>query len=607
MPISKGHSLILCLMILTLSAGALAGDAEWVEVLSPHFSVVTDAGEKRGREVAERFEQMRVVYGSLMAKGKVNLPIPLQIVAFRNHKEMKQVAPLFHGKPTDMAGLFQPGEDRCFIMLDMSVENPWQVVFHEYAHQLMQGTISRPLDPWFEEGFAEYFSSIEADSKEARVGKIPEYDYEILRHTGLMKTADLFRVQQNSSIYNENGDHRTAFYAESAMVVHYFYDNNMLLKVGEYFGLTTDQKMPIDQAMQRALGMTPATFDKVLRDYVNSGRFKYWKIPNPPGVTSGPYTSRPISQTDAHAVLADIHLHSPDYREQAAGEFVEVLKADPNNAAALRGLGYACLMKQDYEKAGQYFDKAAEKQPGDARVQYYSALLMQREGGFSAQSDPERANKMMQRLEASIKADPEFADAYNLLAFAYRGQRKDDLAAQTMLKALELNPRNDQYRFNLAGIYMDMQKFDQATAILGMLTNSQDQRVAIESQHVLAQLQSYRQVQQHGDGPETPQQTSEAEVSTPASSGPVPTLRRRSEPVIFLQGRLTAVECDKSSAAVLKITSRGKNWRMHAADRSHLVVIGADTFSCDWKDQKVAVNYRQTGEGEGDLISLELQ
>jgi len=36
-------------------------------------------------------------------------------------------------------------------------------------------------------------------------------------------------------------------------------------------------------------------------------------------------------------------------------------------------------------------------------------------------------------------------------------------------------------------------------------------------------------------------------------------------------------------------------------------VIGADTFSCDWKDQKVAVNYRQTGEGEGDLISLELQ
>jgi hypothetical protein len=102
-----------------------AGESQWVEVRSPNFSVVTDAGEKRGREVAMRFEQMRAVFGALMTKANVNLPVPLQIVAFRNTKEMRQVAPLFNGKPTQVAGLFQGGEDRSFIMLDMSVENPW--------------------------------------------------------------------------------------------------------------------------------------------------------------------------------------------------------------------------------------------------------------------------------------------------------------------------------------------------------------------------------------------------------------------------------------------------------------------------------------------------
>src|ERR1700693_4471372 len=142
-----------------------------------HFSVVTDAGEKRGREVAMRFEQMRAVFGTLMTKAKVNLPVPLQIVAFRNTKEMRQVAPLWKGKPTELAGLFQGGADRSFIMLDMSVDNPWTVVFHEYAHQLMNGTMKAALDPWFQEGFAEYFSSIEVDSKEARVGKIPNDEY----------------------------------------------------------------------------------------------------------------------------------------------------------------------------------------------------------------------------------------------------------------------------------------------------------------------------------------------------------------------------------------------------------------------------------------------
>jgi len=72
-------------------ATVFAGEPQWVEVRSPNFSVVTDAGEKRGREVAMRFEQMRGVFGTLMTKANVNLPVPLQIVAFRNTKEMRQV------------------------------------------------------------------------------------------------------------------------------------------------------------------------------------------------------------------------------------------------------------------------------------------------------------------------------------------------------------------------------------------------------------------------------------------------------------------------------------------------------------------------------------
>src|SRR5438874_11717433 len=98
------------------SAPCSAGEAQWTEIQSPHFSVVTDAGEKRGREVALRFEQMRAVFASLMAVAKVNLPVPLQIVAFRNTKELRQFAPLWNGKPTQLAGLFQAGQDRGFIM-----------------------------------------------------------------------------------------------------------------------------------------------------------------------------------------------------------------------------------------------------------------------------------------------------------------------------------------------------------------------------------------------------------------------------------------------------------------------------------------------------------
>src|SRR5215831_10639017 len=83
------------------------GQAQWLEVRSPNFSVITDAGEKRGRDVALHFEQMRSVFSTLFQKAHVNLAVPLQIVAFRNSKELRQYAPLWNGKPTEVSGLFQ--------------------------------------------------------------------------------------------------------------------------------------------------------------------------------------------------------------------------------------------------------------------------------------------------------------------------------------------------------------------------------------------------------------------------------------------------------------------------------------------------------------------
>src|SRR5215469_12825406 len=175
----KKHFLFGLALIFNLIPPAYAEGPQWIEVRSPHFSVITDAGEKRGREAALRFEQMRAVFGTVMTKAKVTLPTPLQIVAFRNTKEMRQFAPLWQGKPTQVAGLFQGGTDRCFILLDMSAEDPWQVVFHEYAHQLLNGNTNLSFQPWFDEGFAEYFSTIKVNGKEADVGLPSEQNYQI--------------------------------------------------------------------------------------------------------------------------------------------------------------------------------------------------------------------------------------------------------------------------------------------------------------------------------------------------------------------------------------------------------------------------------------------
>src|SRR6202050_162747 len=611
------RSVCCCVVAFMLAAAfggaptVFAGEAQWVEVRSPNFSVITDAGEKRGREVAMRFEQMRGVFGALMTKANVNLPIPLQIVAFRNTKEMRQVAPLFNGKPTQLAGLFQGGGDRSFIMLDMSVENPWAVVFHEYAHQLMNGNMQGELPPWFEEGFAEYFSTIEVDSKEARIGKVGRDDYLILQQLGTMRISDLFKVRQNSSTYNESGDHRTTFYVESGMLVHYLYDNKLFPKVAVYFDLEENKHVPVEDAIQRAFGMSPAQFDRALSSYISSGHYKYYAIPTPASISSNNYTVTPLSAAAGNAVLADIHLHSPDYRERAVSEFQDVLKSDPKNAAACRGLGYAYLQKQDFTQAAEYFKQASELDSKDPRVHYYNALLLTRENGFGGGAD---LPTMTKELETSISLDAGFADSYALLAFAQSSSGDAAKAISTMQKALAISPRNETYLFNLATLYLTNRQLEQAIALLQTLRGSSNAEVASHAAAALAQAQQFREMVQDGTAVYRPgkmvqRETSSdgAENATAISPEPPATMPANLGATKYVRGVLNSVDCSTPTLASLTVVSGAKTWKMKVADTNHIVLIGADGFSCSWNKQKVAVNYRETSEGEGDVVSLEVQ
>jgi tetratricopeptide (TPR) repeat protein len=595
--------------VLVFSCAAFAGDARWVEVRSPNFSVITDAGEKKGRDVALHFEQMRAVFGTLMTRANVNLSVPLQIVAFRSTKEMRQVAPIFNGKPTELAGLFQGGTDRSFIMLDMSVENPWTVVFHEYAHRLMDGNLSIRTDPWFEEGFAEYFASIEVDNKEARVGKIPEDTYQILQHMGMMKVSDLFRVQQYSKTYNESGSHRTTFYAESSLVVHYLYDNLLIPKLVVYYDTLQNQKKPVEQAIQAAFGVTPEQFDKVLRNYLNSGRFRYYPIPTPPTIVIAQFTVAPVNEADAQALVADIHAHSLDYNSRALAEFQDVLKIDPNNASALRGAGFVCMQNKDFEHAAEYLRRAAELDSKDARVHFYYAMLLNQQGP----PDEAKSAEIKNQLKTSIALDPKMADAYSLLGYTQAFSGEPEQGIRTLKKAVELSPRDEHYQFNLASVYMANRKVDDAIAILNSLARSGNPEVAMHANQALSQAINFREQMKGFGSPnqvlisENGQMSAGQEATVTIEEGPEPTPAPTPAPPLFLKGRLVAVDCSAAPQAVLTVTAGSKSIQVHIRDSAHAVLIGADQFSCDWKNKNVAVNYRERPDGDGDMVSLEMQ
>ncbi|MGH9492214.1 MAG: tetratricopeptide repeat protein [Terriglobales bacterium] len=605
--------LLTALCAAALHSRAAAAD-QWVEVRSSHFSVVTDAGESRGRDLALRFEQMRAVFATLLLRNRVNLPVPLQIVAFQNSSAFRRFLPLWQGKPVEASGLFQPGEDRNFIVLDLSSNESLPAVFHEYAHMLLSGNYPR-TQPWFDEGFAEYFSTIRIEAKEVEVGR-PPISAPLLQGAAPLPVTELFAVGRDSKIYNQSGGRRTVFYAESWLLVRYLFENGKLDQVGSYFDLVHNQRLPVAEAIRRAFGMEPAQLDRILREAANPVRSSTHTFEAPAGIDDTGYSVTKLDEADSRAVLADLHLHSPGYTEQAIREFQEVLALSPNHAAAHCGLGYAYLSKQQLGQAGEHFRQAAAVDSSDARVHYYFALLMNRES-LAVGGRIEDPWTMKREAETAISLAPDFADAYNLLAAAEASIGNLESAIAAMKKAVRLNPRNDLYAANLAQYDLLAQKWDDAAALFEYLKASEDPQIAASADEDLKRLPSLR----HSPPPvvarrERPQDWSEYDEPqwrrrTPAPAPPAAreetaAAQPDTRPIKFLKGKLLQVDCSQPPAAVLTVLAGKTSWKLRARDSRALVLVGANAFSCGWRNRDVSVNYRESAPAEGDLVSLEV-
>jgi tetratricopeptide (TPR) repeat protein len=609
----------LLIALIVCSFSAVRADQQWIEVQSPHFTVATDGGEKRARDVATRFEQMRMAFGVLFQKVNVNTA-PLEIIAFRNNKELRQFAPLYGGKPIEVAGFFlgdggqsRPGSipERQYIALDLSAEDNWGTVFHEYAHLLINANFP-PSPIWFDEGFAEYCSSLRVDKKEIALGLVKPELPQLLSENSWLKLPDLFSVGHDSKIYNRD-DRRSVFYAQAWVTVHYFMSKSMMKQVSAYTQLTMDQHVPIPDAIRRAFGMEPEALEKAIEGYLRGGSYVSFHIATPPGAESVTFTARPLNELDVKTVMADLDFHARDYRQRGITEFQEVLSRQPENVVANRGLGYEALQRNDWDKAGEYFKRAAAQDVKDPQVHYLLALMLNRNG--RAARNQEDLETIKKELNTAIALDANFADAYSLLGLTLSFAGEKDEAVKALVKAVVLSPRNSWYSANLATVYLQQQDFEHAIPLLQELEKSSEPQIASMAAQQLEQVEAYQSEMRQRGASATRVEASEETVEAKAKEDPQPPEPKpiKAPPsgpapaVLFMRGTLVSVDCSAEPAETLTISSGGKKWKMLAPQAKKLVVMGADQLSCSWTNRKVAVNYRKNGADSGTLVSLELE
>ena len=661
-----------------------ANDPLWLQVNSTHFTVITDAGDKKGREVAFRFEQMRSVFASLLGKDRLNQSIPLTILALKDDKMYYQVAPVRNGQPIDVPGFFVEGEDQNFIVLNVFEEEPWRAVAHDFALMLL-GFNYPPVQPWFDEGLAEYFSSIRLNDRQIEIGTDPElapsttqdplgreHDThpaksltELLGVQTWMSLGDLFSMKHDASASNE-GSHHTLYYAESWIVLHYLLHQQKLPEAGSYFDLVLNQHVLIEDAIQKVFGMSSAQMEQAVKDYFhsqsallaavdtarNSNRAESSTVaaqthsfasPISPGDST--ITAKPISEPEARALYAGIQIRIPERREiglktlndlastptsadQKAERKHEVKRMGedpeqlPTNAVGLpiahRILAWDHVEHNEFQEAFSELSDAAALNPGDLWIRYYVSIAKYRMAR-AKHAEMMGLSNMMLDLKSVLEWYPEMAGAYDLLAVARNTGGGPAAALESERAAIRLSPRNQLYLFHLAEIYVASKKWETANTLLDRLKGSGDPRIAAQARELIEQAGTERKygipVAANGNAqPKFAPQKSPFDVleEDAAKRGGdedktetgVPGDQRSTK---FVKGQLTGVDCSKPPAAVLTVSSSAGTLKLRAADYRSLLLIGADSFSCEWRDRPVTANYKPNGGLQGDLVSLEIR
>src|SRR5215213_5372676 len=193
----------------------------WRSVRTNNLLVIGNADADKLRQVAAWLEFFHSAFARLVSRNVLNSSVPTTVIIFRDDASFTPFKPLYQGRPVNVSGFFQAGEDVNYIAisLDPRDKDQFSTAFHEYVNLHIKDNIpGAPL--WLNEGLAELYGSLQFSGNDALLGA-PLFHYlRLLREQELLPLKTLFSIGIDSPHYNEQ-DKTGIFYGQSWALVHY--------------------------------------------------------------------------------------------------------------------------------------------------------------------------------------------------------------------------------------------------------------------------------------------------------------------------------------------------------------------------------------------------
>jgi tetratricopeptide (TPR) repeat protein len=541
---------------------AAAKHDTWVEVRSPHFIIVSNAGEKQARKAAVQFEQIRDVFRRSLTVASAHPSPVITILVVKDEDAMRELLPEYWTKGhVHPAGIFFSRMNQFYaaVRLDAQGQNPYETIYHEYYHSLTLPYFPN-LPLWVAEGLADFFGNTEITSDHAGMG-LPDESLVYELHHGFMPLDTLFKVDHNSPFYNETNK-TSVFYAESWALVHYLMvaDHESHKPAFMNYLDAINHGATQDEASAKAFGNLKQ-LQETLKRYIDSYSFSYLKAPPPPQIPAGDMQARTLSDAEVDAVKGAFFA-GRGRTQEARPLLEEAVRLDPKVAMAHQNLATVEFFEGHREKALESASRAIELDPKNPLTRYLRGYLAFSQGGNVR--DPQ----IEADLRQAIATNPDFLPPYGLLAvYLAAGNENLPEAMKWAQKAASIEPGNSNYVLSLAQVLARMQRYDEAQTVAmrarASASNSEERAFADQFLSFLVQA---RNLESRRDEPRV--------EASPRGQGAAPDNARRGfstsdddlSNAKTAEGSVTRVTCTGNEMLVSIMAQGNRQLTLHARD-----------------------------------------
>src|SRR5205085_2527543 len=375
-------------------------------------------------------------------------------------------------------------------------------------------------------------------------------------------------------------------------------------QLGQFSALLSSGKT-LDESFQQAFQMDYKTMEKTLQQYVQRNSYvdSVFDLKQPLEFDAEMQT-RPLSEAEAQAYLGDLLYHT-NRADDAETYLKQALALTPNLPMAESALGRVRVRQKRYDEAIKLLQQAVAADPQNYLAHFYLAEALNRQtlgpDNMVARYPAEVAATMRAELKKSIELNPNFPEAYHLLAFLdlVNGEELMD-ATVLMTRARSLRPDRLEYAITLARVYMRREQFVAARHVLEqvMRSSNADAQERAEAEGTLREVNNYAEQsarvkaaneefqrsmkasERTGEDKiedKTGTSKSETDTSTPDQPQPIagstrPVLKHRTDGE-QIRGVLTKIECTGGASAILYVQAGERLYKIHTDALDHIEFI----------------------------------